>query len=112
LKIGNYVHHKDNWSYRQPKQDFNEFDFTWSESDWYALGECTLSLDDIEPIPLTEEWLLRLGFNGWDKGNFTMVLSNGNFIEFGYVIAKNIKHVHQLQNLYFALTNEELTIQN
>ena len=22
----------------------------------------------------------------------------------------NIKHVHQLQNLYFALTNEELTI--
>jgi hypothetical protein len=25
LRIGNWVHHKDNWSYRQPKQDFKEF---------------------------------------------------------------------------------------
>jgi len=65
---------------------------------------------DFEPIPLNEEWLLKFGFSGWDKGNYTMILSNGNFMEFEYVIAKNIKYVHQLQNLYFALTNEELTI--
>ena len=61
LRVGNWCHHKDDWSYRQPEQDFKEFDFKWNESDWYALGECTLSFDNIEPIPLTEEWLIRCG---------------------------------------------------
>lgn len=68
------------------------------------------SSDKYEPIPLTEEWLLKFGFNGWDKGNYTMILSNGNFFEFGNIIAQNIKYVHQLQNLYFVLVGEELSI--
>lgn len=72
-----------------------------------------------EPIPITEEWLLK----------FSAIVSDGrfgkfytiNFIEFhtsesgeicfcwdGFM--KEIKNVHQLQNLYFALTNEELTV--
>jgi hypothetical protein len=62
IRVGNLFNHLDNWSYRQPKTDYKEFVFKWDESDWYALGECTLSLEDIDPIELTEDWLVRCGF--------------------------------------------------
>ena len=87
--------------------------------------------DKFKPIPLTEEWLLRFGF---EKGN--KIYPTGYSIELlktdfylrpsylgGYYWGFNkdednidcelndvqpIQHVHQLQNLYFALTNTEL----
>ena len=93
-----------------------------------------------EPIPLTEEWLLKLGF---EKGNYKE-LDEKHFVEKSNTIKviisgvgfwdvytdynpyqitfssglniitdnKGINHVHQLQNLYYALTGEELTIKN
>lgn len=80
---------------------------------------------DLEPIPLTEEWLLKFGFEK-NFNNFYEKLINkdeDDFIGkltdyfFAYYIDKKdnypliyIKYVHQLQNLYFALTGEELTI--
>jgi len=90
----------------------------WDTSDWYALLECTLFLENIEPIPLTEEWLLKFGFEikqgrfgneYWGKIN--LYTSSDKKIVFcfdGYL--KGIKYVHQLQNLYFALTGNELTL--
>jgi len=70
------------------------------------------------PIPLTEEWLLRLGF--MNDIEFWYVNSNNElrlYISASGLAAINddrafgsIRHVHQLQNLYFALTGEELTI--
>jgi hypothetical protein len=81
---------------------------------------------DFEPIPLTEEWLMK--FNEMKKfgGSIYLPIMNlkaelhfeiyGNEIvstiksDFANLILDRIKHVHQLQNLYFALTNEELTI--
>lgn len=68
------------------------------------------------PIPLTEEWLLKLGFEvetGWYK-NFTpcgkgFLWKEGYVIFCGTTVEAPILHVHQLQNLYFALTGEELT---
>jgi len=75
-----------------------------------------IELYEIYPIPLTEEWLLKFGFlktNGYGFKMFGNWLQkeddvywynvNGNFVE--------IKHVHQLQNLYFALTKKELVLQ-
>ena len=66
----------------------------------------------IEPIPLTLEWLLKFGFNGTDIDNYTIVLSNGNFfiLDCPVPIATNIYYVHELQNLYFALTGKQLTV--
>src|SRR5687767_1383970 len=73
-----------------------------------------------EPIPLTEEWLLKFGFEleglvhfkRWSKGWFNGYLNPNDF--FGLVGYNeqhlNIKYVHQLQNLYFALTGEELKL--
>lgn len=69
---------------------------------------------NIEPIPLTEDWLLKFGFEDVPTGNYwnqklcIHIYSNEFYIlqEQGRVF---IQYVHQLQNLYFALTGEELT---
>jgi hypothetical protein len=84
-------------------------------------------LIDFQPIPLTEEWLEKFGFyskykscnNMWNILGFDIQQisdedDDGNKIPqeqvFYYQYRYDIKHVHQLQNLYFALTGEELTI--
>jgi hypothetical protein len=74
-----------------------------------------------KPIPLTDEWLKRLGF---ELGNYSY---QDHYKIDGFMFAcrmsktglvcsttnESIKiyHVHQLQNLYYALTGEELTLQ-
>ncbi len=68
------------------------------------------TLSHIKPIPLTEEWLLKFGLMSikTELGFW----NNGDAIYFSYGFEKSIelKYLHQLQNLYFALTGEELTI--
>jgi hypothetical protein len=73
--------------------------------------------NNIKPIPLTEELLLKFGFKKCDLGGFSIKTDKYEYIEFNSVLfcwvngtKKPIKYVHQLQNLYFALTSEELTI--
>lgn len=79
------------------------------------------ALKGIAPIPLTEEWLLKFGFsdntislNTPDKTlNISAVVKGDYFLflddMFGGCFDLNcIQSVHQLQNLYFALTGEEL----
>ena len=75
-------------------------------------------IKSLEPIPLTEEWLLKFGFDkleGWDD-TFFFQLNDVQILEYnvsGYDYdGVNIKHVHQLQNLYFALTGEELKLKD
>lgn len=73
------------------------------------------------PIPLTEEWFLRAGFKKeslelpieiFDVNNvFNWHEEDGGMvITFGYYGRIKIQYFHQLQNLYFALTGQELTI--
>jgi hypothetical protein len=79
------------------------------------VGACDWS--DITPIPLTPEILEKAGFEDdlpWKKNNFCLD-SECRFhvvdgTGYGVIIARQIKFVHQLQNLYFALTGEELEI--
>ena len=86
----------------------------------FKLSVFTLGLDELhEPIPLTKEWLIRFGFEYnysfdlYSKSGFDIqLLENG--IEF-YIGEYGsyftwIECIHQLQNLYFALTGQELTI--
>lgn len=77
-----------------------------------------------EPIPLTEEWLLKFHFDKFDEGSYSGIwmqdktercLSRGDEGYYysdlnGQPYSRNIKYVHQIQNLFFALTGEELTI--
>ncbi len=78
----------------------------------YCFGE--FPIDYVEPIPLTKEWLLKFGFefrvvygnNFWTLNNILIFEDkNGNF---EYSVGLKIQSIHQLQNLYFALTNKEL----
>ena len=73
--------------------------------------------EDYEPILLTEEWLLKFWFisnpyeDRYEKGSIHIecIKTKGET----YLWIENmphIKYVHQLQNLYFVLTGEELTI--
>lgn len=77
----------------------------------------------VNPIPLTETWLLKLGFEVRDFHFFfhpkwgTVFLRTAflNSPRFHVKTGEGSKltcllYVHQLQNLYFALTGEELTI--
>ena len=89
-------------------------------------------IENIKPIPLTEEWLLRFGFEKGNKvykdafsinllktdlylrkcyyGGYYWGFNLENKLDCEFNDAKSVKYVHQLQNLYFALTGEELTI--
>ena len=66
-----------------------------------------------EPIPLTEEWLLKFGLKTGYNHLFGFITKDYNtyYLEDGEgynITSKPIEYVHQLQNLYFALTGEEL----
>lgn len=95
-------------------------------------------MDEINPISLTEEWLTNFGFVKKDYDTYGIKIHECNSEDFyiGWFIinlqkyygkirnieipmgdyrnntSAKIKYVHQLQNLYFALTGEELTIKN
>ena len=62
------------------------------------------------PIPLTEEWLMKFGFEKAYETcyQYKDFILNDKFIMMDIDITIQLKHVNQLQNLYFALTGEEL----
>lgn len=78
-------------------------------------GIVELSIKDVNPIPLSEDILLKLGFEKIREGKFIHYdlsgynLVNGNGFYLSYV-RPEIKYVHQLQNIFHSLTCEELTI--
>jgi hypothetical protein len=66
-------------------------------------------------VPLTEEWLVKLGFKEekftFSRGNFYYHKRGKYLTWFGIIIHDSLwNEVHKLQNLYFALTGQELTI--
>ncbi len=88
---------------------------------------------DFHPIPLTEEWLVKLGFRMHEGNQYRKyyLIDEDDFqkafevslnppgtidycftprLQYGNRIDLRIDFVHQLQNLYFALTGQELTI--
>lgn len=85
-------------------------------------------LDQLKPIPLSKEWLSRAGFDkrivridrhggeDWFDISTVMVNDDVDNPEWRYLFTMNggslivVQYVHQLQNLYFALAGEELTI--
>jgi hypothetical protein len=75
-----------------------------------------------QPIELTEEWLLKFGFKTHDKHDYFIDISDSSVFHFWFSVYSGdgfyyidafdikLKYVHQLQNLYFALTGQELII--
>lgn len=86
-------------------------------------GTKSVWLDNVKPIEITEEWLLSFGFaiDPIEDDERFAKLKYGDFefmsdysVDFKSVYIRlnkstiELKYVHQLQNLYFALTNQEL----
>jgi hypothetical protein len=116
LRIGNYL--QDNVT----KTTVKVVELSKDCISTYVIDRSKYPLKDgwkLEPIPLTEEWLLRFGFEKRSiiKQNDSYYL-NGKVVwatENGFRYFQNrdiIKYVHQLQNIYFALTGEELKLKD
>lgn len=69
-----------------------------------------VDLDRFSGIPITEEWLLNFGFKKGVRGWFKTYGRNQKFNLYMYRSLFN--YVHHLQNIYFALTGEELVLSN
>jgi len=114
LRIGNWI-----WS------EVSEMELK-VEANYFEMLEFDLKQKNsfYSPIPLTPEWLERLGFEKRESGvcyewwnginevthdwlvSITEMKDNGQFF---YRNGKHtIKYVHQLQNLFFSLCGEEL----
>ena len=97
----------------------------------YLLSYGGTDICQVKPIPLTEEWLLKFGFEfkntpreyGWLKSvlnreicwchskEISLEFKSGQYDEYTNTLLDiDCQYVHQLQNLYFALTGEELKI--
>ena len=134
LRIGNFVNLTAEGHENEPDL------FQWALEDYDFYED---SMQFVEPIPISKDWLLKLGFKGLDHftiaDSMTIDLGRNRQLSIGCVgnpnemifiqeiNASNAKkiddlvciwnydydgflHVHQLQNLYFALTGKELTI--
>ena len=125
LRVGNLVNRKFlNPSPKGLKTCFNECKIV-SIGIERVIYECKdkslnkVKFDIISPIPLTEEWLLNLGFKKNNYYGYDEYLIDGySYINGKFHIAAcddcgesvEINFVHELQNLYFSLTKKELTI--
>lgn len=115
LRIGNYIEHDmsvDDW--KVIKLGIGDLTMFWEEC---KNGEDREHITYI-PIPLTEEWLKKFGFEFWgsskifaDRCDF-WCLDKGIEEECFYCkhLEINIVYVHQLQNIYHSLTGEELIL--
>lgn len=101
LRIGNWVAKNGNW-YQLNINNFIEY-----------------VTSNPEPIPLTPEILKKAGFvysaapiTGvihYSKGDVKFIVRDGGYSFYSWH-KTSVKFVHQLQNLYFDLTGEELEV--
>jgi hypothetical protein len=84
------------------------------------------SEDEIFGIPITPEWLTKFGFEdktnsvekiftkddfNWYSSSNEIVIELDNGLS-GYDLYTDCNQVHKLQNLFFAITGEELELKN
>jgi hypothetical protein len=100
--------------------------------DIYDLAEGKITISALQPLPLTPKLLEKCGFVIYGSDNVHTVYGNNQddsdfFLDYDWrhrengfnpmiksreyeTIGSSIKYLHQLQNLYFALTETELKI--
>lgn len=125
LRIGNWIKDEETGKYYQVEQ----LRLRVGSELWvvYSIEKNTVYSKQVQPIPLTPEILEKCRFKNigdvyWISisnlkcelqfeiyaTDYVNVL-RGNFCD---LILDKIKHLHQLQNLYFCLTGEELIFNN
>jgi hypothetical protein len=136
LRLGNLVEYPG-WNKDGTSAFFKVRDIFW-EDDKLALTNGIIQLPQtrleyIKPIPITLEWMEKLGFEKTDdygdqiyyepkdrdKRHYYICFDHDD-ISFGLSVFgnctsliyddKNLQYVHQFQNLYYALTGVELSV--
>ena len=133
LRIGNYVMAINNY------EDIFYVNCIYGHRDLNITAGMYINYDtsirNIKPRRITEAWLIKFGFNK-DDNEFRLPKIKGfkdsayeicirlyndfcdvlleeeelNVDTFAVILPSKLEYVHQLQNLYFALIGEELTI--
>lgn len=113
IRVGNYA--KDSMGKER----------TIDLSDYSYESDTTFDFEKWNPIHITSEWLLKFGLEktgysrwtlkGFHRLSYDIVYGNGKVIltrgeSSSELFIENIQYVHQLQNLYYSLTGQELTI--
>lgn len=117
LRIGNFIQTDYEGILEVININSEGFDYVdCRKPNFKALGRFEVEVS-CNPIPLTEEWLIKFGFvsNSYqdryeNKAIHVECNKTRGFTELWIERMPHIKYVHQLQNLYFALTGEELTL--
>lgn len=122
LKIGNYVQHND--------EIIKVEQITKRKIGYHRNGDKSrmhyLKYSEIKPIEITEDILIRLGFEETFDDTYPEILRYDkiNVIKFDerllvYIFNKcidchfsdRIKYIHELQNAYYVVNNKELHLQ-
>ena len=117
LRIGNYVSSNDHTIKVQAVAKDNSIDVL----DLANLQEFQYSIltqnseNKVVPIPLTEAWFNKLGlYLGDDDFGLRLAIDETNpdqyILGIDKFVISRFKYVHQLQNLYFSITGEELNL--
>jgi len=120
LRLGNLVEYPG-WNKDGTKAIFKVRDI-FLEGDRISLTNGIIqlpntSIEVIKPIPLTEEWLVKFGFESnpyQDRYENKSIHIECNKLrgktELWIERMPHIKYIHQLQNLYWVLCGKELTL--
>lgn len=111
LRIGNLIQEG------KVEQIDNSIDEIYYSGDGYYLSNYCCNLN---AIPLTKEWLLKLGFFKYNNA-YVLEKPKENTMDFSFSVWQDmtynssefpvkLDYVHQLQNLYFALIGSELQV--
>ena len=110
VRIGNLVMYKE----KEYKIEGISKDYPFLDTIEFGAG--VVEWKDLEPIPLTGDKLIGMGFRkSMRKNNYTTYTKGYHRVAIydgGSCSLRNHRHsfyyIHTLQNLYFALTNKEL----
>lgn len=121
LRIGNLVNIQGNFK-KVTGIDYFKEEYLIISDGYYQLYMC-------KPIPLTEEILLKCGFEESYNSKYRQRFDHKKYLHIGFDFSKTpadkaeegfrwfghyirtIKHLHQIQNIFFEHTNEELNIE-
>jgi hypothetical protein len=134
LRIGNLVEYP-NWNNDGSKAYFKIRDIYFDDGRIGLTNGSIIipatKLAYLKPIPLTEEWLFKFGFEKlntkmsdcfvFQKGLWRVAIKDNIEKTYEWVLwherispptwcLSRFEYVHQLQNFYFALTGKELTL--
>lgn len=101
----------------------------FDENQTYRLLECIIDIDDIKPIPISKDWLLKFDFQECNSSvdnliKYTKIVKNldgkshdfdiyvNNDMQNFYKSNNKFEYVHLLQNLFYGIEKQHLLIKD